>query len=209
MTQNNIISGGKLFSKPCVFLRGCVDIENLPPADMTEVAFAGRSNVGKSSLINALTEQKNLARHSNTPGRTQEINFFAFDPSIAKGRLVDLPGYGYARESKKRIAAWNRLLRSYLRGRPNLRRAFVLIDARHGLKENDLTMLDMLDEAAVSYQIVLSKIDKVKAEAQATIIETTTMALRKRPAAHPDIIISSAHKNIGLKELRTAIALVL
>lgn len=204
MTKNNSLSGGKLFSKPCVFLRGCVDIDSLPPADMVEVAFAGRSNVGKSSLINALTEQKNLARHSNTPGRTQEINFFCFDPTIAKGRLVDLPGYGYARESKKRIAAWNRLLRSYLKGRPNLRRAFVLVDSRHGLKANDLAMLDMLDEAAVSYQIVLSKIDKVKG--QEKLLAETEAALRKRPAAHPEIIISSAHKNIGLKELRTAIA---
>ncbi|MBE8220346.1 MAG: YihA family ribosome biogenesis GTP-binding protein [Alphaproteobacteria bacterium] len=209
MTQNNILSGGKLFSKPCEFMLGVVAIDGLPAPDMVEVAFAGRSNVGKSSLINALTGQKNLARQSNTPGRTQEINFFRFDPSIAKGRIVDLPGYGYARESKKRIAIWNRLLRSYLRGRPNLRRAFVLVDARHGLKANDLTMLDMLDEAAVSYQIILSKSDKIKVAAQEAVLVATQEALRKRPAAHPDIILSAAHKNIGLKEIRTAIAQLL
>lgn len=199
----------KPFSRPCKFICGAVATDGFPADELVEVAFAGRSNVGKSSLINALTKQKNLARSSNTPGRTQEINFFSFDESVAAGRLVDLPGYGYARESKKRVAAWGRLLRSYLRHRACLRRAFVLVDARHGLKENDLAMLDLLDEAAVSYQIILSKADKISESAKIEVMEQTAAALRRRPAAHPDIILTSAEKNIGLRDLRKTIAAVI
>ena len=156
--------GRWLFAQGTEFRLGVVALDHLPETSHVEIAFAGRSNVGKSSLINALTNQKGLARTSNTPGRTQELNFFMLAPQRGDGAawLVDLPGYGYARESKDKIAAWNKLLNAYLRGRPNLRRVFMLVDSRHGLKANDLAMMDDLDVAAVSYQVVLTKIDKIK-----------------------------------------------
>ena len=197
-----------LFNGLCEFRFGVARLENLPPDDRLEICFAGRSNVGKSSLINALTGQKLLARISNTPGRTQELNFFALAHDAAW--LVDLPGYGYARAGKRKVAAWNKLLRAYLKGRAALRRAYVLIDARHGLKPNDLEMLDELDAAAVSYQIVLTKIDKLKSGALESslenIVAATQKTLAKRPAAHPHLLATSATKNIGIEDLRAAIA---
>ena len=205
-------AGRWLFARGCEFRLGVVDVDALPPADRPEVAFAGRSNVGKSSLLNAITGQKALARTSNTPGRTQELNFFMLAPGLqAQGLegaawLVDLPGYGYARESKSKIAAWNRLLEQYLRGRPNLRRVFVLIDSRHGLKPNDLAMMDDFDRSAVSYQVVLTKSDKISQSALAAVTEQTLTALGKRVAAHPEILATSSEKDLGIDDVRGAIA---
>ena len=205
--------GRWLFAQPCNFKFGVVDVSGLPNADLTEIAFAGRSNVGKSSLINALTGHKALARTSSTPGRTQELNFFTLaerdEINNEAGHalwMVDMPGYGYAKESKSKIAAWNKLLRSYLRGRMNLRRVFVLIDARHGLKSNDIDILNLLDEAAVSYQIVLTKADKPKQDALAATLQTMQTALAKRPAAHPEMIATSAVKGHGINLLQAEIA---
>ncbi|MBX3505591.1 MAG: ribosome biogenesis GTP-binding protein YihA/YsxC [Parvibaculum sp.] len=200
-------TGRWLFAQTCDFVRGVVDMKGLPPGALTEVAFAGRSNVGKSSLINALTGRKTLARTSNTPGRTKELNFFALGtagkPAVM---LVDLPGYGYARETKSRVNQWTALVMSYLRGRAPLRRVFVLIDARHGLKANDHEVLDMLDETAVSYQIVLTKIDKLKTGELEVRLEEVRSALRPHVAAHPRIVATSSEKGDGLAELRAEIA---
>jgi GTP-binding protein len=200
---DRIEAGRRLFARPWRFALSVASVAGLPPQDDVEVAFSGRSNVGKSSLINALVGQKDLARTSNTPGRTRELNYFTAD---AGPTIVDMPGYGYARASKRAIGSWNRLIRDYLRGRPNLRRVYLLVDARHGLKPNDLETLDLLDKAAVSYQIVLTKCDEPKAEALQKVVAETTAAIAKRPAAHPTIVATSARSSAGIAELRAEIA---
>ncbi|WP_298423828.1 ribosome biogenesis GTP-binding protein YihA/YsxC [Rhodoblastus sp.] len=200
--------GRKLFAQNCEFVWAAETIGNLPPMGPTEVAFAGRSNVGKSSLLNALTGRKTLARTSHTPGRTQQLNFFALgpDPKAPLLRLVDMPGYGYAAVSKEKIAGWTRLMQDFLRGRASLARVFVLVDGRHGLKDVDQDMLKRLDQSALSYQLVLTKRDEVKkAQVEKTIDDAKAM-LRQHPAAHPDVIFLSSHKGEGLAELRAAIA---
>jgi GTP-binding protein len=192
-----------LFAHPVSFIMGCAKIDQLPPADLPEVAFAGRSNVGKSSLINGLVGQKYLARASNEPGRTREVNFFLLDGKL---RLVDLPGYGFARASKTATAKFQNLGRSYLRGRPNLKRVYLLIDARHGLKEPDGEAMDALDLAAVSYQIVLTKADKLKKGEIDQVVAKTLAGIAKRPAAFPRVIATSSEKGDGLPLLRAEIA---
>ncbi len=194
----------KVFSGPITFLKSAPTLEFLPDMAVNEVAFAGRSNVGKSSLLNALTNRNNLARTSNTPGRTQELNFFEVGEPL-RFRLVDMPGYGYAKAPKDVVRKWKFLVNDYLRGRAALKRALVLIDSRHGIKEVDTDMLDMLDGAAVSYRIILTKVDKIKASELAAVTQATADAIRKRPAAHPDIIATSAEKGMGLPELRAAV----
>jgi GTP-binding protein len=199
----------EIFASPWRFVTGAPTLSALPPEGPVEIAFAGRSNVGKSSLINALTRQKGLARTSNTPGRTPHLNFFVTDiqgQSVPEFAIVDMPGYGYAKAPKDQVAAWTRLIRAYLRGRARLRRVFVLIDARHGIKANDAEMLTLLDKAAVSYQIVLTKSDKVKGPQRDRLMAECAAALAKRPAAHPDIIVTSAEKNLGIDELRSVIS---
>ncbi len=192
-----------LFARPATFLMGAAQIAGLPPPDLPEVAFAGRSNVGKSSLINALVGQKHLARASNEPGRTREVNFFVLDERL---RLVDLPGYGFARASKSATGKFQNLGRAYLRGRPNLMRVYLLIDARHGLKPIDGEALDALDLAAVSYQIVLTKADKLKPAEVAKVTQATAKAVARRPAAFPRVLATSAEEASGLAELRAEIA---
>ncbi len=199
-------AGHWLFAQECQFERGVTRIEDLPDSAISEIGFAGRSNVGKSSLLNALTRRKNLARTSNTPGRTQELNFFMLAPPHQALRLIDLPGYGYARETKSKIIAWNHLIFDYLRGRANLRRVFVLIDSRHGIKKNDIDCLNQLDTAAVVYQIVLTKADKISAADQRACLADTAAFLAKRPAAFPDIILTSSETGLGIDELRASIA---
>jgi len=197
-------AGRLLFARPWAFRLGVVRLDGLPPADRTEIAFAGRSNVGKSSLLNALTGQKGLARTSNTPGRTQELNIFETADTLL--RLVDMPGYGYAAAPKAKVEAWTRLIRQYLQGRPTLRRVFLLIDSRHGLKKADEPLLDLLDQAAVSYQVVLTKADKIGATALADVTETVRSGLARRPASHPQILVTSSEKGTGIAELRAAVA---
>ena len=194
-----------LFAQECTFVRGVARLPDLPDPTLPEVAFAGRSNVGKSSLLNALTGRKTLARTSNTPGRTRELNFFNLAGRLM---LVDLPGYGYARASKSDIARWNETLRAYLRGRPNLQRLCLLIDARHGLKDGDAEMMEMLDASAVVYRVVLTKMDKVKLADQEATIEAVADALKNHPAALPEPLTTSARKNSGLSELRADLAML-
>ncbi|HKP33958.1 MAG TPA: ribosome biogenesis GTP-binding protein YihA/YsxC [Sphingomicrobium sp.] len=194
----------KLFAGPVEFLKSAPGLEFLPDPDVPEVAFAGRSNVGKSSLLNAITNRKGLARTSNTPGRTQELNFFEVGSPL-QIRLVDMPGYGFAEAPKDLVRRWKRLVNDYLRGRPVLKRALVLVDSRHGLKDVDREMMRMLDDAAVSYHLVLTKGDKVKPSALGTLYETTLTEAAKHPAAHPAIFTTSSETGSGIAELRTAI----
>jgi len=198
-----IEDGRLLFARPVTFMKSAVSLETLPPMGLTEVCFAGRSNVGKSTLINALTNQSGLARASNTPGRTQELNYFSAQDRLY---LVDLPGYGYAKAPKHKIAAWNKLTRAFLRGRATLRRVFVLVDSRHGLMPVDQELMDMLDETAVTYQIVLTKADKLKKGQLARVHAETAKKLAKRPAAFPIVALTSADKGLGMPELRAEIA---
>ncbi|WP_299288453.1 ribosome biogenesis GTP-binding protein YihA/YsxC [uncultured Tateyamaria sp.] len=195
--------GRLLFAGETEFVKGVVAMSGLPPADRMEVCFAGRSNVGKSSLINALTGRKGLARASNTPGRTQEINFFTAADSHY---LVDLPGYGYANAPLPVVAKWQKLLKQYLSGRQTLRRAFVLIDARHGVKKVDEEILSLLDSAAVTFQCVLTKADKVKAADRDAVLAQTRAALANHPAAFPEIVLTSSEKCDGIATLRAIIA---
>ena len=195
--------GRPLFAGETEFVKGVVAMSGLPPADRIEVCFAGRSNVGKSSLINALTGRKGLARASNTPGRTQEINFFT---AGAAHYLVDLPGYGYANAPLPVVEKWQKLLKQYLSGRQTLRRAFVLIDARHGIKAVDNEIMNLLDSAAVTFQCVLTKADKVKAKDREMVLTQTRSALSKHPAAFPEIVVTSSEKGDGIATLRTIIA---
>jgi GTP-binding protein len=201
-TPDEIELGRKLFAGPWQFIAAVDKSERLPPMRGIEIAFAGRSNVGKSSLINALANQKALARTSHTPGRTQELIFFDAGKDVV---LVDMPGYGYAQAPRDKIAAWQALIEAYLLGRANLARVYVLIDSRHGLKASDTEVLDALDKAAVSYQIVLTKADQVKAADLGAVVEATHAALAKRPAAFPDILATSSRAGTGLPDLRAAI----
>ena len=197
--------GRLLFSKETSFVKGVVDMAGLPNPDKIEVCFSGRSNVGKSSLINALTGRKGLARASNTPGRTQEINFFSIPDNHY---LVDLPGYGYANAPIKVVEKWQNLLKRYLAGRQSLRRAFVLVDSRHGVKKVDTEIMSMLDSSAVTFQVVLTKLDKVKEKDRENILEQVRASLQKHPAAFPEIILTSSEKGWGIPTLRSVIAML-
>lgn len=201
-----------VFNRPWIFVRGVPSLNFLPPEGPPEVAFAGRSNVGKSSLINGLVRQKGLARTSNTPGRTQELNYFIPEgfpgnagdlPPMA---IVDMPGYGFAKAPKTEVDRWTNLVFDYLRGRATLKRVYLLIDARHGIKDNDAEVMDLLDKAAVSYQIVLTKTDKIKQPAVESLIRAILEIIRKRPAAFPQIIATSSQLGTGMDALREAIA---
>ena len=202
-SDEQVEDGRLLFAREVLFMLSVVNLDSLPPADRPEICFAGRSNVGKSSLINALTNRKGLARASNTPGRTRELNYFNVDDRL---NLVDLPGYGYARAPKTEISNWTRLTRAFLRGRAGLRRVFLLIDSRHGIKPNDLELMAMLDETAVTYQIVLTKVDKLKKGEQEKVFAKTEAIIAKRPAAFPQLIATSSEKKNGLDILRAEIA---
>ncbi|PZO79671.1 MAG: YihA family ribosome biogenesis GTP-binding protein [Mesorhizobium amorphae] len=200
-----------VFTRPWIFLRGVPSMKFLPPEGPPEIAFAGRSNVGKSSLINALVSHRGLARTSNTPGRTQELNYFVPDGYSGEGEdlppfaLVDMPGYGYAQAPKDQVDAWTALIFDYLRGRTTLKRVYLLVDSRHGVKKNDEEAMALLDKAAVSYQVVLTKADKLKSGEIEKLREATLLKLKRRPAAFPEVLATSSEKGAGLEELQAAI----
>ncbi len=196
-------TGRRLFAQPCVFMRGVLELDQMPESRLPEITFAGRSNVGKSSLINALTGRRDIARASDTPGRTQEINFFELGGRLS---LTDLPGYGFAKAPKDKVDTWTGFIRLYLKGRPNLRRALVLIDSRHGLKENDRAIMKLMDDSAVNYQIVMTKADKVKPEPLAATRAALTRELTEHVAAHPDVLVTSAADGFGMADLRAALS---
>lgn len=205
--EDSVIEAGrKLFSRPVNFVLGVAQLEQLPPEEKTEICFAGRSNVGKSSLINAITGRKDIARTSNTPGRTQQLNYFDLDGACY---VVDLPGYGFAQAPKDIVDTWHALIKQYLRGRVTLRRVFVLVDSRHGFKKADLDMMKLLDESAVPYQVVLTKSDKLKKGQLEKRIKEVVDALVKHPTALPQIFATSSEKNTGLAELRAEISTLL
>lgn len=205
-TPEQISAAEAQFCKNCEFMLGVAKLDQLPDAIYEEVAFAGRSNVGKSSLLNALFNQRKLAKTSSTPGRTQQLNFFNFDNKIY---LVDLPGYGYAKAPESMVKQWQQTLKTYLRGRPNLRRVFVLIDARHGIKKEDEEIMKMLDDTAVSYQIVLTKADKTSAAELQKTLQKSAETIAKHGAAMPDIVATSSEKKIGLDLLKAEICSLL
>ncbi len=200
--EASLAAGEALFRRPIDFLKGVVNVDGLPPADRPEIAFAGRSNVGKSSLLNALTRRKTLARTSNTPGRTREINYFTLDDAAY---LVDMPGYGYAKVPKELVAGWTRLIEAYLRGRNSLKRTFLLIDSRHGVKKNDVAIMGQLDQAAQLYQVVLTKTDKLKPGQLASRLAETETLIKKHPACYPLVLATSSQKNVGLEALRASV----
>jgi GTP-binding protein len=195
----------KLFSGPIDFLKSAPQLQHLPDPTVPEIAFAGRSNVGKSSLINAVTNRSKLARASNTPGRTQELNYFDVGRDPLVFRLVDMPGYGFAEAPRDMVKRWRFLINDYLRGRQVLKRTLVLVDARHGLKDVDREVMTMLDKAAVSYNVVLTKADKIKASALAATFDAVRLEAAKHPASHPTLFVTSSETGMGIAELRTAI----
>ena len=203
LSASELEAGRLLFAGECTFIKGAVKLDQLPETGGVEIALAGRSNVGKSSLVNALTHRKTLAKVSNTPGRTQELNFFDIGGRLT---LCDMPGYGFASAPEPKVRAWTQLVFAYLRGRPNLARVYLLIDSRHGVKTTDTPVLDLLDKAAVSYQIVLTKADKLKAAELEACIAGVKEAIKKRPAAFPEIAVTSSEKGVGLPELKAAVA---
>lgn len=205
-SDDELESARKLFEGPWDFVWASTRIDDLPPMVGQEIAFAGRSNVGKSSLINALTRRNALARTSHTPGRTQQLNFFRQVGHDERLTIVDMPGYGYAAVGKEKVAAWTKLIHDYLRGRANLMRVYVLIDARHGIKDVDGDVLETLDKAAVSYQVILTKGDALKKSEQEAVIEATAAKIKRRPAAFPEVLLTSSEKGLGIPEFRAAIA---
>ncbi|NBS34802.1 MAG: YihA family ribosome biogenesis GTP-binding protein [Methylocystaceae bacterium] len=212
MTEIDFLEEGRLlFAGSCDFFFASASSKDLPHPGAPEIAFAGRSNVGKSSLLNALTNRKSLARVSNTPGRTQQLNFFALSKNTSgeRLRLVDMPGYGYAAVGKEKIANWSKLMRDYLRGRAKLARVYVLIDGRRGVKPADEEMLDLLDQSAVSYQVILTKHDELTTAERNRVVEATITALAKRPAAYPEIIFTSSQSGEGIASLRESVARLL